>query len=103
MVTKMKTLRIAILLMFVAMMGCQQRPPASQDKTSLMTLDTTASEKSMTKVPRTDTVRPAESIADFKALPNIMQLDIDARQKTPSREVTYVKLGEPLRPSEKRK
>ena len=67
-----------------------------------MMLDSEVSGKNVTIVRPKEAVRPAELVTDFKELSNIMQYDIDAMQRIPSKEVVYVKLGESVRPSEKR-
>jgi len=95
----MKTLRpLAIIL--IGALGC--RPEHTQDKRTQMVLDSTASGKNVTIVRPKETVRPDESITDLKELSTIMQSDIDAMQRTRSKEVVYVKPGEAVRPSEKR-
>jgi hypothetical protein len=50
-----------------------------------------------------EAVGPVETTSDLKGLPTIMQYDLDALQRTPSKEVVYVKPGEPARPSEARR
>jgi hypothetical protein len=98
MVMAMRTLEPTSLIMFVmATIGCRQQP---QDKRTQMMLDSAGSD--VTIVRPKEAVRPAESITHFKELPTIMQCDIDAIQRTPSKEVAYVKTGETARPSEKR-
>jgi hypothetical protein len=100
MVTKMKTLETTLLIIFfMAMIGCRQQP---KDKRTQMMLDSEVSGKNVTIVRPKQTVRPAESITDFKELSTIMQYDIEATQRIPSKEVVYVKPGESVRPSEKR-
>ncbi|HEV2963103.1 MAG TPA: hypothetical protein VG649_14835, partial [Candidatus Angelobacter sp.] len=49
-----------------------------------------------------EAVRPAKTVTDLKELTNIMQYDIEAAERTPSKEVVYVKRGAPMRPSETR-
>src|SRR5712691_2723987 len=100
MVTKMKTLETTLLIIFfMTMIGCcKQR----QDNRTQMMLDSEVSGKNVTIVRPKEAVRPAELVTDFKELSNIMQYDIDAMQRIPSKEVVYVKLGESVRPSEKR-
>ena len=100
MVKKMKTLETTLLIMlFMSMAGCQAQ---RQDKKAQMALDSEVSGKGVTIVRPKEPARPAESVADFKELPNIMQYDIDAAERTPSREVLYVKQGESVRPSEQK-
>jgi len=100
MVTTMKALETTLPVLFVmAMLGCQQQP---HDRKTQMMLDSAVSGKNVTIVHPRDTVRPAESIPEFKELSTIMQYDIDAVQRLPSKEVVYVKPGESVRPSEKR-
>ncbi len=103
----MKTLERALLIgLAVATIGCRQQPQNSgqqpQDKRTQMMLDSAALGKNVAVVRPKEAVRPAESISDFKELSTIMQYDIDALQRTPSKEVVYVKPGEPVRPSERR-
>ena len=100
MVTKMKTLETTLLiLLLMSMIGCQKQ---RQDSRTQMMLDSEASGKNVTMVRPKEAVRPAEPVTDFKELSNIMQYDIDAMQRTPSKEVVYVKQGESVRPAEKR-
>lgn len=101
MVTKMKNLGTALLIIFsVAMIGCGQQP---QDKRTQMISDSEVSGKNVTVVRPKEAARPAESVTDLKELTTIMQYDIEAAQRTPSKEVVYVKRGEAVRPSEKRR
>ncbi len=100
MVTKMKTLEVTLLIiLFMSMMGCQKQ---QQDHRTQMVLDSEISDKNVTIVRPQEAVRPAESVANFKELSNIMQYDIDGMQRIPSKEVGYIKKGEAVRPSEKR-
>jgi hypothetical protein len=100
MVTKMKTLKTTLLIiLFMSMIGCQKQ---RQDTRTQMMLDSEVSGKNVMIVHRKETLRPAESVTDFKELSNIMQYDIDAMQRIPSKEVVYVKKGESVRPSEKK-
>lgn len=100
MVTKMKTLATTLLIILsMSMTGCQEQ---RQDKKAQMTLDSEVSGKNVTIVRPKEAVRPAEPITDFKELSNIMQYDIDAMERIPSKEVFYVKQGESVRPAEKR-
>ena len=100
MVKKMKTLETTLLIIvFVSMMGCEKQ---RQDNKTQMMLDSDVSGKNVTIVSQKEAVRPAESVTDIKELSNIMQYDIDAMQRIPSKEVVYVKRGESVRPSEKR-
>jgi hypothetical protein len=89
----------SIVMLVIATIGCQQRPP---DKGARMALDSAASGKNVTVVRPKEALRPDEAITDLKDLSTIMQYDIDAEKRTPSREVSYVKPGEAIRPSEKR-
>lgn len=98
MVTKMKTLQTTLMIIsLVLVIGCQK-----QESGTKMMLDSEVSGKNVTVVRAKEAVRPAETVTDFKELPNIMQHDIEAAERTPSKEVVYVKQGEPMRPSEKR-
>jgi len=99
MVMKMKTLVTLLIILFMSMMGCQKQHP---DRRTQMVLDSEISGKNVTIVHPKEVVRPAESVADFKELSNIMQYDIGAMERIPSKEVVYVKKGEAVRPSEKR-
>jgi hypothetical protein len=98
----MKTMETTLPVLFVmAMIGCrqeQQHPRKTQ-----MVLDSAVSGNNVTIVRPKEAVRPAEAITDLKDLPTIMQYDLDAQQRTPSKEVVYVKPGEPARPSEARR
>ena len=101
MVKKMKTLETTLLIiLFVSMMGCEKQ---RQDNRTQMMLDSEVSGKNVTIVRPKEAVRPAETITDLKELSTIMQYDIDALQRTPSKEVVYVKPGEPVRPSEEKR
>ena len=102
MATKMKTKTTLLIILFVAMVGCQQQSQQSQDKKTQMMLDSEVSGKNAMVVRPKEALRPAESVPDFKELSNITQHDIDALQKTPSKEIVYVKQGEPVRPAEKK-
>src|SRR5882724_10902342 len=100
MVTKMKTLETTLLIiLFLSMTGCQKQ---RQNNRTQMMLDSEPSGKNVAIVRPKEGVRPAESVTDFKELSNIMQYDIDAMQRIPSKEVVYVKKGESVYPSEKR-
>jgi len=100
MVTKMNTPKMTLLIiLFISMTGCQAQ---RQDKKAQMALDSEVSGKNATTVRPKEAARPTESVTDFKELSNIMQYDIDAMERTPSKEVSYVKQGETVRPSEKR-
>jgi len=68
-----------------------------------MMLDSAASGENVTVVRPKQAVRPDETITDLRGLSTIMQYDLDAQQRTPSKEVVYVKPGEPVRPSEARR
>jgi hypothetical protein len=97
----MKTPNTTLLIMFLmAMIGCRQQGP--QDKRTQMMLDSEVSGRNVTRVRPNETVRPAEPIIDIKELSTIMQYDIDAMQRIPSKEVVYVKPGGSVRPYEKR-
>jgi hypothetical protein len=101
MVTTMKALQATLPILFVmAMMGCRQQ---QHDRKTQMLADSAVSGKNVTIVRPKEAVRPAETITDLKELSTIMQYDIDALQRTPSKEVVYVKPGEPVRPSEERR
>ena len=88
-----------IVMLAVATIGCQQ---LSQDKRPRMVLDSAASGRNVAIVRPKEALRPDEAITDLQGLSTIMQYDIDALQRTASREVVYVKPGEAVRPSEKR-
>ncbi len=96
----MKTLETTLLItLLLSMMGC---PKQRQDNRSQMLLDSEASGKTVTIFHPKEAVRPAEPAPDFKELSKIMQHDIDAPQRLPSKEVVFVKQGERLAPSEKK-
>ena len=100
MVTKMKTLKTTLLIiLFSSMIGCQKQ---RQDNRTQMMLDSEVAGKNATIVRPKEAVRPSESVTDINELSNIMQCDIEAMKRTPSKEVVYVKQGEPVRPSEKK-
>src|SRR5262245_42762774 len=100
MATKMKTLQTTILILFfTSLTACQAQ---RQDKKTQMALDSDVSGKTATIVRPREAVRPVESVSDLKELSNIMQYDIDAMERTPSKAVFYVKQGESVRPTEKR-
>lgn len=97
----MKTMETTVLVFFVmAIIGCRERP---HDKTTRMMLDSAASGDNVTIVRPKEAVGPTETIKDLKGLPTIMQSDLDAAQRTPSKEVVSVKPGEPARPAETRR
>ncbi len=97
----MKALETMLLiLLMVAMMACQKQ---RQDNRPRMMLDSEASGENVRMVRPKEAVRPEESVADFKNLPNITQYDIEAQQRTPSKEIVYVKPGETVRPVEKKR
>lgn len=98
----MKTLEMTVLASFamvVAIAGCHEQ---LQEKRTQLILDSEVSGKDVTIVPSGETVGPVESITDISELTTIMQYDIDAMQRIPSKEIVYVKPGEPVRPAEKR-
>lgn len=99
MATKMKIPEILLILSFVSVTGCQTQ---RQDKKAQMELDSEISGKNVTIVRPKEAARPAESVSDFKELSNIMQCDIDAIERTASKEVYFVKQSESVRPTEKR-
>lgn len=100
MVTKMKTLKMTLFIILLSsMIGCQKQ---REDNRTQMMLDSEVSGKNATIVRPKEAVRPVESVTDINELSNIMQYDIDAMKQIPSKEVVYVKQGEPVRPSEKR-
>ena len=98
----MKTLNTILLITLLAIMGCRQQQQRPANRTQMM-LDSEVSGKDVKIVQPKESVRPAESIKDVKELSNIMQYDIDALQRIPSKEVVYVKPGESARPSEQGK
>ena len=101
----MKTLNATILIiLLVSPLGCRRRPQAPPQETKTqMALDTDVSGKNVTIVRPKEAARPTESVADLKDLPTIMQDDIDATARVPSKEIVYVKTGEAARPSENRR
>src|SRR5262245_23784600 len=102
MVTKMKALETKLLIiLLVSMIGCQKQ--RQDNKMQQMILDSEVSGKNVTVIRPKESVRPDETVADFKERPNIMRHDIDATQRIPSKEVVYVKTGESVRPSEKKR
>jgi hypothetical protein len=101
MVTNMKIPVTTLLIIFVmATIGYGQQP---QNTRTQMMLDSKVSGKNVTIVRPKEAARPAESITEFKELSTIMRCDIDAMQRIPSKAVVYVKPGEVVRPSEKRR
>ncbi len=101
----MKTLRQTLLIIVAMVAGCQRQPrdsaQASQGHRVLTMLDSAPAGTSVALVRPKEAATPAESITDFSRLSNIMQNDIDALQRTPSKGVVYVRRGESVRPSEK--
>lgn len=101
MVTHMKTMETTLPVLFVlAMIGCRQQ---QHERKTQMMLDSAPSGANVTVVRPKEAVGPVETITDLKGLPTIMQYDLDALQRTPSKEVVYVKPGEPARPAEARR
>jgi hypothetical protein len=97
----MKTRETTVLVLFVmAIVGCRQ---GQHDKKTQMMLDSAPSGDNVTIVRPKEAVRPTETITDLQGLRTIMQSDLDAAQRTRSKEVVYVKPGEPARPSETRR
>jgi hypothetical protein len=97
----MKTMEATLpVLLALAIIGCRQQEHAR--KTQMM-LDSAASGDNVTIVRPKEAVGPLETSKDLKGLPTIMQYDLEAQQRTPSKEVVYVKRGEPARPSEARR
>ena len=74
-----------------------------QDTKTQMMLDSDVSGKNVTIVRPKEAVHPTESVADLKELPTIMQYDIDAPGRVPSKEIVYMKTGEAARPSENKR
>ena len=99
----MKLLTTILCILVVTIIGCNKQEPAKQDNRTLMGLDSSASDKHVTMVQRNEQARPDESVSDIRELPTIMQYDIDAAQKVPSKEIVYVKPGEAARPTERGK
>ena len=87
-------------LLALAIIGCRRQEHA---RTTQMVLDSAPSGDNVTIVRPKEALRPIETIKDLKGLPTIMQYDLEAQQRTPSKEVVYVKRGEPARPAEVRR
>jgi hypothetical protein len=88
------------VLLALAIIGC--RPQERAGKTQ-MVLDSAPSGDNVTIVRPKEAAGPVETVKDLKGLPTIMQYDLEAQQRTPSKEVVYVKRGEPARPAEVRR
>jgi hypothetical protein len=100
MVTHMKTMETLLpVLVVAAVIGCGRRE--AERKPRLM-LDSAPSGDNVTLVRPKESVRPDERVTDLTGLPTIMQYDLEAAQRTASKEVVYVKPGEPARPAEAR-
>jgi hypothetical protein len=100
MVATMKTLASTLpMLLVIAAVGCRQQP---HDRKTAMMLDSAAVGRNVRIVRAKEAVRPVETITDLKELPTILQYDVEALRRTPSKEVVYVKPGEPVRPSEQK-
>ncbi len=101
----MKTSVQTLLIVVAIVAGCRRQPRdgahASQDHRALTMLDSAPVGTSVALVRPKEAATPAESITDFSRLSNIMQNDIDALRRTPSKGVVYVRRGEAVRPSEK--
>ena len=97
----MKSLQATLLMiLLVWVIGCQKR---EHDGHTRMMLDAEASGKNVTVVKEKQPMRPEETVSDLREQKNIMQYDLEAKEQTPSKEVVYVKPGEPVRPAEQRK
>ena len=97
----MKTLqRLLIAILLVWVIACQKHEGESRAQ---MLLDDQPSGNNVTMVKQKQAVGPDETVSDLKDLTNIMQSDLEAKERTPSKEVVYVKLGEAARPAEQRK
>ena len=96
----MKTPSTALLMiLLVWMAGCQRQGEGSKTK---MLLDSEATGKNVTVVRAKESIGPAETVTDLRELSTITEYDIQAKERTPSKEVVYVKPGEPVRPAESR-
>ena len=94
----MKTMDATLLvLLALAITGCRRQEPA---RGTQMLLDSAAAGDYVTLVRPKEALRPLETVKDLKGLRVIMQYDLEAREQTPSKEVVYVKRGEPARPAE---
>lgn len=98
----MRRSAMVIGLLVLATMACGRERQPHGKGTQMMLADSTPTGENITPVRLNEGVRPTEAIANFDSLPNITQADIDAGQRTPSKGVSYVRLGEPARPAEKR-
>lgn len=97
----MKTIATTLgVLVVVSIVGCGQR---ERGRKTQMLLDSAPSGDNVTIVRPKEPARPDERITDLKGLKTIMQADLDAASRTPSKEVVYVKPGEPNRPAETRR
>lgn len=97
----MKILRITSL-MILLVLGIACPKPENGNRTRMI-LDDEASGNNVTVVKEKRAVRPDETVSDLKDLKTITQYDLEAKERTPSREVVYVKLGEPARPTEQKR
>ena len=97
----MKTMDATLaLLLALAIIGCRKQENAGKPQ---MMLDSAPSGDNVTIVRPKEALRPLETIKDLNGLPVIMQYDLEAQQRTPSKEVVWVKRGEPARPAEVRR
>ena len=96
----MKTIGTTLLMiLLVWLTGC---PKHDRDQRAKMLLDSEVSGKNVTIVRAKEAARPDETVTDLKDLTTIMQSDLEAKERTASKEVVYVKPGEPARPAETR-
>jgi hypothetical protein len=97
----MMTMRATLpVLLALAIVGCRQR---EQGRTTQMLLDSAPTGDNVTLVRPKEGVGPVETVKDLKGLPTIMQYDLEAQERRPSKEVIYVKRGEPALPAEVRR
>ena len=97
----MKTVQSTLLLFLsVWMIACHKGETNTRTQ---MSLDAEISGSDVFVVKQKQAVRPVETVSDLRGLTNIMQYDLEAKERVLSKEVVYFKLGEPARPMEQKR
>ena len=87
----MKTLKTTLFtLLLVWLIACQRR--ANVARTQMM-LESEVSCSNVTVVKPRQAVHPEESVSDLRGLNNIMRYDLEARERTPSKEASTLRWG----------
>jgi len=90
----MKTLIRLFITIIALAIGCKEKTETQLDKNKSILLDSVVTNgRHITIVHAKDTLRPIETMNDFKDNPNITKTDINAGEKIQSKEVQYVKPG----------